>query len=91
MCLQTRAKVNIRGSSGHLWKASVPVSSVKDERQEKLEVMVLHKFLMHSMVPFGRAHFNKTIGSSGPARQKPLIRGQVDAAIPDTIKDDRFE
>jgi hypothetical protein len=43
---------------GFQWAPLEPISSpfinAKDERQEKREVMVVHKFLVRSAVPFGR-------------------------------------
>jgi hypothetical protein len=65
--------------------------NVKDERQKKLEVMAVHEFLVRSAASFGRVHFDVAIGSSGLARRKLLCCGQVDAEIPDIIKDIQFE
>jgi hypothetical protein len=49
--------------------------NVKDERQEKLEVMVVHEFLVRSAVPFGRVHFLQNNRWQWPGTWKIALPG----------------
>ena len=64
---------------------------VKDERQEKLDYIVVNAFFMGAAAPSGCKHLDKTISRSGLAHRKPILWREVDTEIADIIKEHRLE